>query len=407
MSIRVKCSHCGKVSKVDDDRSGTIVACPGCGSTVHVPDVWTPPADGTASTARRTHEVTPSKPRARPDVVVKLRALVWSLTLMAGLSLLVCVGCLGVIGFQARKQAANQPPRAQRVPRELVNPKGESVIPEIPLEKARREHPTKLMREGPAPQEFDDEMPEGVERVTFDSDGRTLFGWLGKPAGDGPFPAVLHAHGGFALGPEDFEQVRPLVQAGYVVLVPAWRGENGNPGDFELCYGEVDDALAALEYLAALPEVDPQRLFATGHSVGGTAVMLLAELTPKLRGAMACGGIPDMQTLFKHGFEPNVLQVPFDALDEKEGDLRSPARHAGDLKCPLLLCYGADPEDRISFKQAQAFKRNAAEVGKEVRVETFLATDHMTSFAPALNRCLEFFEEIAPAANNPAAQPAP
>ena len=46
----------------------------------------------------------------------------------------------------------------------------------------------------------------------------------------------------------------------------ALRGENGQPGAFSMFYDEVEDVLAAAEYLAKLPDVDPARVFVSGHS---------------------------------------------------------------------------------------------------------------------------------------------
>jgi dipeptidyl aminopeptidase/acylaminoacyl peptidase len=43
-------------------------------------------------------------------------------------------------------------------------------------------------------------------------------------------------------------------------MTPTLRGENGNPGNFECFYGEVDDVIAAGRYLATLPYVDPKHI---------------------------------------------------------------------------------------------------------------------------------------------------
>jgi predicted acyl esterase len=43
----------------------------------------------------------------------------------------------------------------------------------------------------------------------------------------------------------------------FVVLSPGWRGEAGGEGQPEIYWGEVDDALASIEYLAKLDIVDP------------------------------------------------------------------------------------------------------------------------------------------------------
>ncbi len=55
-----------------------------------------------------------------------------------------------------------------------------------------------------------------------------------------------------------------------------------------------DDAVAALTFAAAQPEVDPARLFVLGHSLGGTMAPYIAQKYPRLRGMilMAAGARP-------------------------------------------------------------------------------------------------------------------
>ena len=67
-----------------------------------------------------------------------------------------------------------------------------------------------------------------------------------------------------------------MLFAGFVVLIPMLRGENGLPGSYSMFYDEVDDVLAAAEVLALTPGVDANRLYVAGHSVGGTLTMLAA-----------------------------------------------------------------------------------------------------------------------------------
>ena len=81
------------------------------------------------------------------------------------------------------------------------------------------------------------------ERVTFKSGSLTLVGFLFKPDGAGPFPALVWNHG----------SVRLL------------EGEH------------LDDQLAGQAYVKRLPYVDPQRLVVAGCSFGGIETLLAAE----------------------------------------------------------------------------------------------------------------------------------
>jgi dipeptidyl aminopeptidase/acylaminoacyl peptidase len=262
----------------------------------------------------------------------------------------------------------------------------------VPLALARQRHTTQLIRHGPSPQPYDHSLPPGVKVVHYESAGRQLMAWIAIPSGRGPHPALLYAHGGYALASEDFEDVRPFVQAGYVVMTPTWRGENGNPGDFEMSYGEVEDALAALDYLAKQPEVDRNRLFAAGHSAGGTIAILLAESTPDLRGAAACGAFPDVRSALQQYNQPIQKEAPYDWHDAQEAELRSPARYLADLQCPLSL-FNSDREN-LYIAQAKSMAEQARNLHRSVTVEVIANTDHYTALAPAVQKMIAKFNTL-------------
>jgi hypothetical protein len=57
---------------------------------------------------------------------------------------------------------------------------------------------------------------------------------------------------------------------------PAFRGENGNPGDYELAFGELDDARAAIDHARTFRGVDASRIVVFGHSAGGMLAAMLS-----------------------------------------------------------------------------------------------------------------------------------
>lgn len=279
------------------------------------------------------------------------------------------------------------------------------------LEEIHRTYKTQLTRKGPADKKFDNSYPKGVKVVEYTSDGLKLMAWLaqpeqldkpgskGKPAAKGKTapkakpkgelkrPAVVYLHGGTSLGAADFDEAaRKFVDSGFVVLLPSMRGENGNPGNHEMCYGEVHDAAAAVDYVSKLPNVDKNLIFVAGHSIGGTNAMLLAEISTKLKKAAACGGFPDM---YRAGAYPDP---PFDEADNKERFYRSPAQYVTELKCPLLLLYGEkDPGDSRFAEQAEAMKNAGRESLKKITIETLPGKDHFTALDPAIDSMIEFF----------------
>lgn len=124
----------------------------------------------------------------------------------------------------------------------------------------------------------------------------TLTGFLAKPPGPGPFPAVvmLHPCSGLASAAGTMWQNR-LLEWGYVVLRVDSFGPRGlkNVCKYEAIgsYDEdvfesdtrVEDAQGARQYLATLPYVDNNRIGLLGRSHGGAAVLntLIAGAEPR------------------------------------------------------------------------------------------------------------------------------
>lgn len=133
------------------------------------------------------------------------------------------------------------------------------------------------------------------DRVEFASGALTLGGFLYRPRGAGPFPAIVFNHGSEPEPSDGSDQARFYLQHGFVLFVPHRRGQGISKSagiDFntafrpgELSASEVttalveqsDDVMAAVAYVAALPYVDPARIATVGCSFGGIEALLAAE----------------------------------------------------------------------------------------------------------------------------------
>jgi carboxymethylenebutenolidase len=135
-----------------------------------------------------------------------------------------------------------------------------------------------------------------AERVAWENDGLALGGLLWKPAGPGPFPAVIWNHGSEKL--PGAAQSNPLAAAalmsrGYVVLMPMRRGQGFAEGTWivdatnavpaaerpklvtELHKTQqLSDQFVGLAYLRGLPYVDGARVAVAGWSYGGIQTVL-------------------------------------------------------------------------------------------------------------------------------------
>jgi len=112
----------------------------------------------------------------------------------------------------------------------------------------------------------------------------TINGYLTKPGGNGPFPAIVHLHGcgglprAFKDGTDKGLWSERLAAWGYVVLAV---DSFTTRGIDNTCAGKpaprAADAIGALAYLARQPFVDANRIAVIGFSAGGIAALSLAE----------------------------------------------------------------------------------------------------------------------------------
>jgi len=126
-----------------------------------------------------------------------------------------------------------------------------------------------------------------AEEVSFPTeDGLRLAGWFvpaATPPGRGPrqprSPAVLVCNGNAGNRSHRAPLAAALARAGLAVLLFDYRGYAANPGR-PTEPGLAADARAALDYLAARPDVDPARLVYFGESLGAAVALRLAVDRP-------------------------------------------------------------------------------------------------------------------------------
>lgn len=165
--------------------------------------------------------------------------------------------------------------------------------------------------------------PKAAEdKVTFVSDGLKLVGYLYKPAGSGPFPAIVWNHGSqpdLSEGSEFDAIAEAFVPQGYVVFAPVRRGEGASQGEpmrdevreerslngdaaaqalfIRLMDTEqLNDQLAGLAYLKSLPFVDTRRIAVMGCADGAVQAILGAAANAGYRSAVALSPASDEWT---------------------------------------------------------------------------------------------------------------
>ncbi|MDR7143001.1 S9 family peptidase [Rhizobium sp. BE258] len=259
--------------------------------------------------------------------------------------------------------------------------------------KVRTHFRTKLLQKGPAPDKYENLVaPADGDQIFYRSGAGSeleLVAWVSKyKRTRQPKPAVLFLHGGNAMGMGHWNLMKPYMDAGFVVMMPSVRGENGQMGNFSGFYDEVDDVLAAADRMAHLPGVDQNRLFIAGHSIGGTLTMLASMSTHKFRAAAPISGNPDAFRFFNR----YPQDIRFDDSNEREFEVRTALCYAESFKCPLRVMHGTE-EDHFNDR-ADLLARRARRAG--IRIETDTVAGNHTSALPAeIAQSIHFFQGVA------------
>jgi hypothetical protein len=152
---------------------------------------------------------------------------------------------------------------------------------------------------------FDERKHEdySVAKVHFESlPGFYVTGNLYKPAGQGPFPAVLLPHGHWHYGRLENTEVSSipgsgisLARQGFVAfsfdmigyndsrqLTHSFGGRRESLWGLSLAGLQVWNAIRSVDFLHSLSEVDPRRIGSAGASGGGTQTFLLAAVDERV-----------------------------------------------------------------------------------------------------------------------------
>src|SRR5262245_16146974 len=246
------------------------------------------------------------------------------------LAVLLLAGC----GAQdSRPKAPTAPPQTKQAAKV-----------ETSLVEARREFKTKLTRQITAKIAVDSPPTEFFRIVHYESPAGKLAAYLSQaPQGNKKLPAIIWIFGGFSnsIGdtawadapPENDQSASAFRKAGIIMMYPSLRGGNENPGFNEGFFGEVDDILAAADYLTKQDFVDRDRIYLGGHSTGGTLALLVAECSDRFRAIFSFGPIENVA-----GYEAKNL--PFDRSNPKEFKLRAPVQWLEAIKSPTFVFEG-------------------------------------------------------------------
>lgn len=234
--------------------------------------------------------------------------------------------------------------------------------------------------------------PPGVEDVVFSTeDGLKLRGWY--------FPsknraAVVLGHGHGTNRAELLPEAVALSKAGFGVLAFDWRAHGESDGAW-VSYGfhERKDLKAALGLVAARPDVDPARIGGFGFSRGGTVLLEVAAVDPRIRAVVVASTAQSARSGVCRDFGSGPLGCFPVAVAFGLQGVDLDATRAVDRICalkprPVLIVHGtADPatpvgDSQVLFDAAcgpkELWQIPGAKHGGFARVDGYL--DRVTGF---------------------------
>ncbi len=254
-----------------------------------------------------------------------------------------------------------------------------------------------------------------ISLVTYTArDGLEISGYLvlppGTTAADGPFPFVMHPHGGpNARDDMTFDGLRQfLATRGYAVFAPQFRGSRGFGNEFlhagfeEWGGAMQNDLTDATNYLVQQGIADPDHMCIFGWSYSAYAAVMAAIDTPDLyncaAGINGVYDLPDLQGDLITSRAWSSLRFWQNTMGSNEAELArvSPTRRTDEIHIPILIL--ASQEDQTapyeeSTRLIAAMRRSGVNLDSHIYEYGNHSLDYRPNRIDAYNRVARFLEQ--------------
>lgn len=442
MSIEFSCGECGKQYAVADGMAGVRAKCKACGSTMTVPR----PFGAKRATGQPTM-LCPGCGRVLPDTASYCRecgfdfkggplyaappppspaprrpaAGVQTWHLVAGgiaLGVIVIAAVVGLLMHSGGTPSANGAAPSANGPVHNGGGTGSTPAPPPPS------HPLFSARQSPS------RLADGIDFypvvIGGDGPGLPMQVYLYLPTGQREHhslpcvfiaPAGSRLFHGMPLGNGDTPEHLPYVRAGFAVCAyelsgslpeatggtVRWSNVKGPLREYMAAAGGVTNARLAIDYvLAQVPEVNPQHLYAAGHSSAATVALDVGVADNRIRGVAAYAPACDVVQRLASATPALEQLVPGAGAFVSR---ISPMEHVNEFACPIFL-FHADDDGNVPTSDNQAFADALRAARKQIQFVRVPSGGHYDSMIDdGIPRGIEFFKSLG-ASPLPALEPA-
>lgn len=197
-----------------------------------------------------------------------------------------------------------------------------------------------------------------------------------------PPPLLITLHGGPTA--TSYPVLKPALQFwtdhGFAVLELNYRGSTGYGRDYRLLLqhnwgiSDIEDANAAIDWLADQGRIDPRRVFIRGGSAGGYTSLAALVNNPRYRAAACHYGISDLNLLARHThkFESRYLDWLIGDVHPHQHryQARSPLNNIEQINTPVIFFQGLQ-DNVVPPEQTEQMARSLQQRGINSEYHSF------------------------------------
>jgi dipeptidyl aminopeptidase/acylaminoacyl peptidase len=220
-------------------------------------------------------------------------------------------------------------------------------------------------------------------------DGKTIYGYLTVPKGEGPFPLIVLPHGGPFVSEtvvyDEWGQM--LANNGYLVLQPQYRGStnygleyyqsafiNGGQGGYSMQDDKDDGAL----YLVEQGLADKDRIAMFGWSYGGYAALVAASRTPQIYQCVIAGAAVS-DTLMQVSYYSDRVRGSQEVEQlNMWRDSINPIKEVSKVNVPIMLVHG-NVDQRVPPAHVRKYLDELEKYNKPYKYVELDGADHFSN----------------------------
>jgi dipeptidyl aminopeptidase/acylaminoacyl peptidase len=211
--------------------------------------------------------------------------------------------------------------------------------------------------------------------------------FLERPAGNGPWPAVVFVHGHQEWprsGGQDFVKwgvLNRVAKRGYLAVAVSQPGYGESTGSPDFCGPFTQHAISGvIRKLRQEGDATPNKIVIEGISRGAIVASLVAAHDVSIAGIVLISGLYDLTTFIANPKSAEAKLIARSMVDETGGGsdalrARSALNFAGDIKASVLIMNGAQ-DNRTDPAQARRLADEITSHGGKARAIIYPGYGH-------------------------------